>query len=401
MAGASTAWEAIRASPLRYLVSRWPLRALAYVTSGVVVGVTTLFWLPVTALFGAFVLTPLAMQPFVALERRRVTLMGGAALSDPHRRADRPGLGPWLRLRYTETVTWRELAYAMLQATALLAFDAAATVIAVVMPIVSFAGLLTMVVADRAFALAVPLMLIPAGIAVVGTFAVAMVAIGHSEIARLLLSPGEAERVRTLTRSRARLIDAFEVERRRIERDLHDGAQQRLVSLTMTLGLAELERGDVDRAQVLISQAGEQARGALADLRDLIRGIHPRVLTDLGLPAAVAELTDGCGVPLTIAVRIPDRLPSAIESAAYFVVAEAVTNAVKHARPTRIWVTGGVDAGRLVIEVRDDGVGGADPAAGTGLTGLADRVDGLDGTLTLISPLGGPTTLRLDLPCGS
>jgi signal transduction histidine kinase len=280
----------------------------------------------------------------------------------------------------------------------LLAFDAAATVIAVVLPAVSFAGLLSAVVEDRAVVLAVPLVLIPTSLALIGTFAVAMVAIGHSELARLLLAAGEEETVRMLTRSRARLIDGFEVERRRIERDLHDGAQQRLVALTMTLGLAELEHGDPDRVRSLVSEAGEQARRALAELRDLIRGIYPRVLTDLGLPAAVAELAQGCGTPLSIAVHIPERLPSTVESAAYFVVAEAVSNAVKHATPNHIWVTGGVDAGRLVIEVRDDGGGGADPAAGTGLSGLADRVDALDGTLTITSPPGGPTVLRLDLP---
>jgi signal transduction histidine kinase len=400
---ASTAWELIRVSPRRYLFSRWPLRALAYVVSGVGVGLLTPVWLPVTTLFGVFVLTPLATQPLAALERRRLALMGGPALPDPHRAPDGPGLGPWLRSRYREAATWRELAYAVLHATGLLVLDVAATLLAVVVPVVALVGLLATVVDSGEYALAVPMVILPLVVAVAGTFAVAMVAIAHSEVARLLLSPGEDEAVRTLTRSRARLIDAFEVERRRIERDLHDGAQQRLVALTMTLGLAELERDDPEAAHGLVVQAGDQARTALDELRDLIRGIHPRVLTDLGLAAAVTELAEGCGVPLTITLDIPGRLPPTVESTAYFVVAEAVTNAVRHAGASRIQISGAIDGkleGRtLAVQVRDDGAGGADPSRGTGLAGLADRVDAQGGILTLSSPDGGPTVLRLELPC--
>ncbi|WP_211268620.1 sensor histidine kinase [Actinoplanes subtropicus] len=178
-----------------------------------------------------------------------------------------------------------------------------------------------------------------------------LVAVGHGEVARALLGAGTEETVKTLTRSRARLVDAFEVERRRIERDLRDGAQQRLVALTMTLGLAELERDDPAAMHALVERAAGQARTALADLRDVVRGIHPRVLTDLGLPAAVAELAHGCGIALTIDLEVPERLPTVVESAAYFVVAEAVTNAMKHAGAGRAWVTGGARDGRLVVEV--------------------------------------------------
>jgi signal transduction histidine kinase len=394
---ATTAWDAMRAGPRRYFGSLWPLRALAYLVSGVGVGLFTLVYLPVTVLLGAFVLTPVAIQPLVALERRRLALLGGGPLPDPHRVPDRPGLRPWLRVRYGEAVTWRELAYTVLHATGLL--DAAAVVVGLVAPIVTFVGLPANAVTDGHPALAIPAMVIPVSFALLGAYAVALVAVGHGEIARLLLANGDDETVRTLTRSRARLIDAFEVERRRIERDLHDGAQQRLVALTMTLGLAELERDHAEKAHLLVTQAGEQARAALTELRDLIRGIHPRVLTDLGLPAAVAELADACAVPLTLTLDLPDRLPSAVESTAYFVVAEALTNTVRHAKATRVWVSGAVVDQTLAIEVLDDGVGGADPAGGTGLAGLADRVDALGGALTLSSPDGGPTSLRLELPC--
>jgi len=393
---ASTAWEAFRASPTRYLTSLWPLRALAYLVSGVGVGVVTLVWLPVTALLGAVVLAPVATRPLAELERRRLALMGPVP-PNPHRDPDQPGFGPWLRLRYAEAATWRELAYAMLHATALLALDAAATLSATVLPGTLLADALAETDDGETLLMAVPILIAVC----VGVCALTVVAIGHSEIARHLLGPGADETVHTLVRSRARLADAFEVERRRIERDLHDGAQQRLVALTMTLGLATLERDDAEAAHTLVVQAGEQARAALAELRALIRGIHPRVLTELGLPAAVAELAYGCGLPLTITLDLPERLPSTVESAAYFVVAEALTNAARHAEATRIWITGSVVGRTLTIEVRDDGVGGADPAAGTGLTGLADRVDAHGGTLTVSSPRGGPTVLRLEVPCSA
>ena len=391
--------EALRARPVRYLVSRWPLRALAYVVSGVPVGLLTLLWLPVSVVLGAVALTPLAIWPLATLERRRLALLGGPSVPDPHAASAGTGLRTWLRTRYTEAATWRELAYAVLHATVLLALDLAATVIGVIAPL----AIIVFVVIDgavRHIPAAVALLVIaPAILLVVAAYAVALVAVGHGEIARTLLGPGDEETVRVLTRSRARLIDAFEVERRRIERDLHDGAQQRLVALTMTLGLAELERDDPATTHALVTQAAAQSRAALAELRDLVRGIHPRVLTDLGLPAAVAELAQGCGVPLTITLDLPGRLPSAVESAAYFVVAEAVTNIVKHAGATRAWITGAVNGNRLVVEVGDDGTGGADPSQGTGLAGLADRVDALAGTLAVASPVGGPTTLRLELPC--
>jgi signal transduction histidine kinase len=399
--GTSTAWEALRARPVRYLVSRWPLRALAYVSSGVPIGLFAVVWLPVSVVLGAVALTPLAIGPLAALERRRLALLGGPPVADPHVAPAGPGLWAWLRARYAEAATWRELAYAVLLATVLLAVDAAAMLLAVVVPAVGIAIAVFDTFVKHIPAAVVLIVVAALLLPVVGAYAVSLVAVGHGEIARLLLGPGQEATVRVLTQSQARLVDAFEVERKRIERDLHDGAQQRLVALSMTLGLAELERDDPAAVQALVAQAAAQSRAALDELRDLVRGIHPQVLTDLGLLAAVAELTQGCGLPLTIDLDLPGRLPPAVESAAYFVVAEAVTNLVKHAAATRGWITGAVDGGRLVVEVGDDGVGGADPAHGTGLAGLADRVNALSGTLTVHSPIGGPTTLRLELRCSA
>jgi signal transduction histidine kinase len=407
---AVTAWEVMRGNPLRFFASLWPLRTLAYVASGALLGALSLVWIPAALVLGAVVAAPALTRPLVALERRRVTLLGGPPLPDPHRRPPRPGRVAWLRFRYTEAVTWRELAYLGLHATVLLALDLVA-VGAVAAPILALGSVNLAVTHGPTDSATGPdvavgvLVAVLTGLAllVVGflaVYAMPLAAIAHAEVARRLLAPGPGETVRMLTRSRARLVDAFEVERRRIERDLHDGAQQRLLALGMTLVGAQMEFDTrPESARKLINQASNEAKAALAELRELIRGIHPHVLTDLGLLTAVAELADRAAVPVTVAVDLPHRLPSAVESTAYFVVAEALSNAAKHAAATRVYVTGGLAGTYLVIEVRDDGAGGADPAAGTGLTGLADRVDAHGGTLSLSSPPGGPTVLRLELPC--
>src|SRR6266487_3019028 len=224
--------------------------------------------------------------------------------------------------------------------------------------------------------------------------------------ARALLGPSRSEelalRVESLARSRADVVAATDAERRRIERDLHDGAQQRLVSLAMNLGMArERFAGDPQAARTLLDEAHDEAKRALAELRDLARGIHPAVLADRGLDAAISALAARSPVPVEVGVDLRDRPPGAIESTAYFVVAEALANVAKHAAATHAQVRITKQGGRLVVEVRDDGVGGADPAGGSGLAGLADRVASIDGRLTVASPQGGPTVVRAELPCGS
>jgi len=198
------------------------------------------------------------------------------------------------------------------------------------------------------------------------------------------------------------VVDAALEERRRIERDLHDGAQQRLVALAMDLGLArEKLATDPEAGRALVAEAHEEAKRAIREIRDLVRGIHPAVLTDRGLDPAISALAGRCPVPVTVDVALDRRLPEAVESAAYFVVAEALTNVAKHsgAGQARVGVRCAHD--QLTVEVVDDGVGGADPAAGAGLTGLVERVAALDGRLTVESPTGGPTRVRAELPCGS
>ena len=207
-------------------------------------------------------------------------------------------------------------------------------------------------------------------------------------------------RIRELEETRAGAVDVQETELRRIERDLHDGAQARLVALGMSLGMAEEKlRTDPEAAQVLLAEARSGAREALEELRDLARGIHPPILTDRGLEAAVAALAVRSPVPVALTVGVPGRLTPPVETAAYFVVAEALTNAIKHADATRVEVRIWRTNGTLVVEIEDDGKGGADPA-GSGFTGLRQRVGALDGTLRVASPAGGPTTVRTELPCG-
>jgi signal transduction histidine kinase len=224
----------------------------------------------------------------------------------------------------------------------------------------------------------------------------------RAALARMVLAPPDAEldeRLVEVTRSRARLVDAFEVERRRIERDLHDGAQQRLVALTVALGLARLDLPTGSAAAEQVDTAHEQAKQALTELRELIHGVHPQVLTDRGLPAAIGDAAGRSPVTVEVDVVLQRRLPPAIEVAAYFAACEALANIGRHSRASRASVRGWLAGGQLVLEVRDDGVGGADPAAGTGLAGLADRVAVVDGRLFLSSPAGGPTLVRVEIPC--
>ena len=226
---------------------------------------------------------------------------------------------------------------------------------------------------------------------------------------RQLRFPGEStdyrrarvlrERVDDLRSARQRIIAAADEERRRIERDLHDGAQQRLVSVTLTLGLAEARIAtDPQAAAELIAQARKEAQLAVQELRELARGIHPALLSDRGRGAALDALASRAPVPVQVS-GVPDaRLLPAVEAAAYYVTAEALTNVAKYAQATEATVVLTLDAERLRVEVRDDGVGGADLAMGTGLCGLRDRADALDGRFEVDSPDGAGTTITVELP---
>jgi signal transduction histidine kinase len=216
-------------------------------------------------------------------------------------------------------------------------------------------------------------------------------------------SPDELRRrVTDLATSRTRTMSAADQERRRLERDLHDGAQQRMVSLAMTLGLAQQKLAtNPEQGARLVAEAHEEAKRALQDLRDLARGLHPAILTDHGLEAALPALAARCPIPTRVDVTVSPRPLPAVESAAYFVVAEALTNVARHSQATHVQITARRTGDHLTIEVQDDGAGGAQIVPGGGLAGLTDRVEALDGRLTLTSPQGGPTVLKVEVPCGS
>jgi signal transduction histidine kinase len=229
----------------------------------------------------------------------------------------------------------------------------------------------------------------------------------NARVVRSLLAPTEQSRLRArvaqLAASRGESVDTQAGELRRIERDLHDGAQARLASLGMSLGLAEqLLARDPRAAARLLAEARESTSAALAELRDLVRGIHPPVLADRGLAGAIQALVLANPVPTTVTVRVPGRLPAPVESAAYFAVAEALANAIKHTHAHHVSIRleytdeGG---GLLGIVVSDDGRGGASVAGGSGLRGIERRLNAFDGTLSVDSPVGGPTDVRMSLPC--
>jgi signal transduction histidine kinase len=205
-------------------------------------------------------------------------------------------------------------------------------------------------------------------------------------------------RVEELRASRARIVQAADEERRRLERNLHDGAQARLVALALLLRSARRQAESDPGLAELLDRAQEELHTSLEELRELARGIHPAVLTDRGLEPALQALSARTPVPVTVEVDAPERLPGAVESAAYFVVSEALTNVAKYAKASHAAVTVRQTNGRVRVEVRDDGVGGADATGGSGLRGLADRVSALDGTLSLDSPPGRGTRLRAEIP---
>lgn len=408
-----------------FLVSAWPWRSAAYLLSGAITGVAALVGLvTVAAVCGALaivlvglpllVLVALSGIPVAEVERRRLRLIHRDPVSGGHHVPAVPGLRAWLTTRLREQATWRELGYALLFAGLLWPADALAITVALLFPLsMASTPLLMATVGDgheakvlkqwtvttwpTAFGVAVLGLLLM----VLGAYVLSVTAGARAELARLLIASREGElgaKVVELARSRVRLVEAFEAERRRIERDLHDGAQQRLVALTMALGLARLDVPPGPLADQL-TKVHEEAGKALAELRELIHGIHPKVLTDYGLQAAVADAADRCVVPVDVALDLPGRPAQAVESAAYFVVCEALANVARHSGADRAQVSGGHRDGRLFLEVRDDGCGGADASPGSGLTGLADRVSVLDGRLALTSPPGGPTLLRVEFPC--
>ncbi|KDN23424.1 sensor histidine kinase [Amycolatopsis rifamycinica] len=226
----------------------------------------------------------------------------------------------------------------------------------------------------------------------------------HGELALALLGPDRTKRLEQkaerLQASRARGVDAAEAERRRIERDLHDGAQQRLVAVAMSLGRAKAKFDqDPQAVRELIDEAHADAKLAVSELRDLARGIYPAVLGDRGLDAALSAQAAKSPIPVDVSVEVDPRPPAAVETTAYFIVGETLTNIAKHSGATEAGVKVWRTDDHVVVEITDNGHGGAEVRPGGGLAGLADRAATIDGVITVVSPVGGPTVIRADLPC--
>jgi signal transduction histidine kinase len=410
--------------PFRFLLTSEPWRGALFLLFSFVIGI---FWfvllvslistglgLAITLIgIPILLLTLVAAQLGGRFERWRINVMLDDEIRDPYRPLPEGTFWQKLRAYVSDWAVWRDTIYLFLL------FPIG--VIEFVILTLSFSiplHLLTMpfwydfaqqnsdgppwLASNLTEALALAALGIPA--LIVGLTAIVGTTRAHHAFARILLAPDDRaelqERVTQLRQSRTRVMDAEMMELRRIERDLHDGAQQWLVATAIDLAMAR-EKLDTDpeMARELIDKAGTQTRQALTDIRNLVRGISPAILVDRGLDPAISALAIRCPIPVHVDVDVPDRLPEQVETTAYFIVAESLTNVTKHSGATEVRVTARRFGDRLLLEISDNGAGGADPRAGTGLAGLRDRATALDGELRIESPVGGPTRIRAELPC--
>ncbi|MBB6554983.1 sensor histidine kinase [Nonomuraea rubra] len=402
--------------PLGVLVDPMTWRAAPYLLVSGALGLMWYFVLAITisvslALTVVWVGVPLAIATVLLwrggarLERRLQRLAFGVRLADPYRPRPQRGLGAHVQWLLKDPATWRDLGYLLM----LLPLGA-------VEAVVSFA----MWMGTGGLLLAPILYPMEQGAGgsgyfveswseawIAGFFGVLLLVLSaylargmawlHGTLATVLLGGGEEERLRA---SRARGVDAAEAERRRIERDLHDGAQQRLLSVAVDLGRAQSKfDSDPETVRELIAQAHAGTKAAIAELRNLARGIHPAILSDRGLDAALSGLAARAPIRVDVSVELDERPPPAVESIAYFIVAESLANMAKHSAATEASVTVIRDRRGVVVDVWDNGIGGAVIVPGGGLAGLADRAATIDGVLVLHSPMGGPTIVRAELPC--
>ncbi|MFI6431563.1 sensor domain-containing protein [Rhodococcus oryzae] len=420
----------IRRNPLRaWLSVDWWLAVLSLLSAALsgIVGLLLITLLAAAALtlpmalLGVlvFACTIPAVRAADAAQRAAVRFLGGGRIAEP----DRPG-GPTRRARFVaaarDPALWRSLAYWFLRIP-----------LGVLLPIVVaalFTAPLTLTLAPVAWLLTDPgdselrehfvglpsLLAVGAVGAVGAVWLMLLTPLLVSALARadwwctrmLLGASTTQERVAQLTESRARVIDAAEADRRRIERDLHDGAQQRLVSVSISLGQARsrVTASEDETLRTLLDDAHRETKNAIGEIRALTRGLHPPILTDRGLDAALSSVATLCAVPVDIDVAAElagvGRPSAALESNIYFLVSEALTNVSKHANATRAAVAVERVGSAIRVTVDDDGDGGARILPSGGLAGLADRLSGVDGTLRVESPAGGPTRLLVEVPCG-
>jgi signal transduction histidine kinase len=400
-----------------YLVLGLGTSILAFVVlvaGGTVGGVLAITIVGLPVLFGVV----LAARGVAFLERRRTAFELGRPVPARYRSAPNERFLRRLWVALSDPATWKDLAWLLLLSVIGFGFAVAAITLwavvlwALTLPIYWWAlppaAQPELGPDQRVDSWQLALLVAAAGVpaAVIVAWIVAGLAQVQARLAELLLRPGRRaaleRRVSELTETRAGAVDAQAAELQRIERDLHDGAQARLVALGLDLGLAREKLEDQpEAARALVVSAHEEAKTALAELRDLVRGIHPAILSDRGLDAALSAVAARTPVPVSVQVELDRRLPAALEATAYFVVSEALANVAKHSGATRSTVRIARRDGMLTIAVSDDGRGGADPGQGSGIAGLERRVRALDGTLGVTSPDGGPTTVYAELPCGS
>lgn len=403
--------------PVRFLCGRWPWLSLSYLLISAAIGLALL------ALFvAAILLLPFWGLLVGALERRRTRLLGYSVQRSAH-----VPIGPsqrmhWLSVRIAEQATWREVCAAILDLifgwiiAASLFFEGIGLVVLGALFVIGSRG----DAATRPFP-DVPLtigpqnawLLLPVILCVLAILAYvnALLALLQVTSLRALCGPRPDELGRNIDRllvSRAALLRAFESERRRIERDLHDGVQQELIVLGARIGLASFEleevtstEAGVQRAREALAVAQVQAERTMSSLRDTVRGTHPAVLTERGLRPALQELARRGPQGVRLRLASFGRLSESVEITAYYFVTEALTNAAKHASATEVRIDGAVEFGELTVRVTDNGRGGANEQAGTGLGGLRERAEILGGTFAVSSPRGGPTTLTMTLPAVS
>ncbi len=380
--------------------------AVLSVVPGIPLFIAAIISLPLLAVGIGVIPVPmslLAVRRRAAQQRRLALEWSRVSIATPYR--PRPHevsnglIGRLQRCKWllTDPATWRDLLWTLVNmpvGVALGALPAFGIVAGVV-------GLLSGVWLNPGHLKQLPLFL---GLLLVGVFAGPRILKTHAQFSAVLLAPTRKEldaQLGRLNESRSQAVDASAAELRRIERDLHDGAQARLVSLGMSIGLAEqVLRDDPDLALKLLAEARESSGQALTDLRHLVRGIHPPVLAERGLDGAVRALALTLPLPVELRIELPGLPPAPVESAAYFAVAEILANVVKHSAARSAWVQLEYNAqARLIAIVGDDGVGGAVPRIGGGLRGIERRLAAFDGVIAVTSPVGGPTVVTMELPC--
>jgi signal transduction histidine kinase len=404
---------------------------VAYLLTSVLIGPLTFLWAFASTLVSALLsITYLGPPVFIpvtwltrrlaGLERIRAGWVFGRRIESPYEAIS--ARNPWTRGRAIarQAATWRDLSWLILLLPLGIGIGLTGTLVAAITTGAFLAPLwlwavpnpnlpslphwLFTTVPGRSVLSVLAILLAPAVVWLIRRLSMLQATIGAQ-----LLGPGPRQRLvdraTELEHTRRRVVDAQAAELQRIERDLHDGAQARIVAAGMTLALTERRLrlsglDDGDPAREGVRTARRQLDDALAELRRLVRGIYPPILTDRGLSAALTALAGDAPIPVVIRAEEAGKLPPAVESAAYFVVAEALANAIKHSEASECAVTVVRGDDRLSVEVRDDGRGGADPA-GSGLDGLRRRVEALDGTMMITSPPGGPTVVHTEFPCAS